>query len=251
MMCSWVTAIVLQAFLTAIMSHRGWVRKFPAFFAYTAYEVLLNAFLFAIDHIDSVTGPQYWDAYLVGAAGSAALRFAVVCEIFIQVFRIYPPLKELGEVVFRWATVVLMIVAVLIVANMTGLEGTGFEKNRIVVGLHIVDRAIDMIQCGLLVFLALLASFLRFSWRSYILGIALGFGVFSSVELLILTLQVQYGVDFGFRTVPLVRSVTYLGCLGIWIATVLLPEHPSHRKPPLRMQDLDNWNETLEKLIRQ
>jgi hypothetical protein len=251
MMCSWVTAIVLQALLAAIMSHRGLARKFPAFFAYTTYEVLLNAFLFTIDHIDSVTATQYWDANLVGAAGSAALRFAVVCEIFIQVFRIYPPLKELGEVVFRWATVVLMIVAVLIVAKVTGLEGTGFEKDWPVVGLHIVDRAIDMIQCGLLVFLTLLAGFLRLSLRSYIMGIALGFGVFSSVELLILALQAQYGVDFGLKAVPLVRSVTYLWCLGIWMATVLSPEHPKNRKPPPRMQDLNNWNDTLERLIRQ
>jgi hypothetical protein len=60
------------------MSHRGWARKFPAFFAYTAYEALLNAFLFAIDHIDSVTGTQYWDLYLIWAVWSAALRFAVV-----------------------------------------------------------------------------------------------------------------------------------------------------------------------------
>ena len=196
-MCLWVTAIVLQAVLAAMMIHRGLARRFPAFFAYTVYEALLSAFLFTIDHIDSVTAPQYRDAYLVGAAGSAALRFAVVCEIFIQVFRVYPPLKELGEVVFRWATVILMIVAVLIVANVTGLEGTGFEKDWYVVGLHIVDRAINMIQCGLLVFLALLASFLRFSWRSYIMGIALGFGVFSSVELCISASRRSTGCTLG------------------------------------------------------
>lgn len=251
MMCSWVTAIVLQALLAAIMSHRGLPRKVPAFFAYTVYEVLLSAFLYTIDHMDSVSAPQYQDAYFVGAGGSAALRFAVVCEIFIQVFKVYPPLKELGEVVFRWATVVLMIVAVLIVANVTGLEGTAFEKDWYVVGLHIVDRAIDMIQCGLLVFLALLASFLRLSWRTYIMGIVLGFGVFSSVELLILTLQAQYGVDFGLKAVPLVRSVTYLWCLGIWIAAVLSPQHPKNRRPPPRMQDLNHWNDALERLIRQ
>jgi len=251
MMCSWVTAIILQALLATIMIHRGLARRFPAFFAYTAYEVLLNAFLFTIDQIDSVTATQYSDAFLVGAVGSAVLRFAVICEIFIQVFRSSPSLKELGEAVFRWATVVFMIVAVLIVAKATGLEGTGFERERDVVAIHVVDRAIDMIQCGLLVFLALLASFLRFPWKSYIMGIALGFGVFSSIELLLLALQAQYGPNFGLRAVPLIRSGTYLLCLGIWLATVLSREYPKHRKPPPGVQDLDSWNDTLERLIRQ
>jgi hypothetical protein len=250
-MCLWVTAIVLQAALATMMIHRGLARRFPGFFAYTVYEALLSAFLFTIDHIDAVTNAQYGNAYLAGAAGSAALRFAVVCEIFIQVFRGYPPLKELGEVIFRWATVILMIVAVLIVANVTGLEGTGLEKDWYAVGFQVVDRAINIIQCGLLVFLVLLASFLRFSWTSHIMGIALGFGVFSSVELCLSALKAQYGMYFAWKAVPVIESVTYIGCLGLWSVTLLLSEFRSLRTDPGPAKDLQNWNNELERLLRQ
>lgn len=250
-MCLWVAAIVLQTGLALMMIHRGLARRFPGFFAYTVYEALLSAFLLAIDHIDSVTNIQYGNAYLAGAAGSAALRFAVLCEIFIQVFRGYPPLKELGEVIFRWATVILMIVAVLIVANLTGLEGTGLEKDWYAVGLQVVDRAVNIIQCGLLVLLVLLASFLRFSWTSHIMGIALGFGVFSSVELCISALKAQYGMYFAWKAVPVIQSVTYIGCLGLWSATLLLSEFRSRRMNPEPLNDLQHWNSELERLLRQ
>ena len=250
-MCSWVIAIVLQGLLATMMIHRGLARRFPAFFAYTVFEVLLNAFLFTIDHIDSVTNAQYGDAYLAGAAGSAALRFAVVCEIFIQVFRNYPPLKELGEVIFRWATAVLMIFAVLIVANATGLEGTGLEKDWFAVGFQVVDRAVNMIQCGLLVLLVLLASFLRFSWTRYVMGITLGFGVFSSVELCLSALKAQYGMYFAWKAVPVIESFTYLGCLGIWGIALLLPEFRAPRINAQPVNDLQHWNSELERLLRQ
>lgn len=251
MMCSWVIAIVFQTLLATMMTHRGLARRFPAFFAYTVYEALLNAFLFTIDHMNSVTNAQYGNAYLVGAAGSAALRFAVVCEIFIQVFRDYPPLKELGEVIFRWATVILMIVAVLIVANLTGLEGSGLENDWYAVGFQVVDRAVNIIQCGLLVFLVLLARFLRISWTSYIMGITLGFGVFSSVELCLSALKAQYGMYFAWKAVPVIESATYLGCLGIWGITLLLPEFRSRRVNSPSMKDLEHWNSELERLLRQ
>lgn len=242
----WVAAIVFQGVLAAVMIHRGLIRRFPAFFAYTAYEVLLNAFLFTIAHINAVSGDDYINAFIVGAAGSAALRFAVVCEIFIQVFQGYTRLKELGRVVFRWATTIFMIIAVLVVAYTTGLE-----KDQFTMVFLVVDRAINIVQCGLLVFLVLLASFLRFSWTSYIMGIALGFGVFSSAELCRTTLQAQYGRNFAWRAFPVIAMVTYIGCIGIWTATVLLPEYRSRQIKPEPVQDLQDWNDALERLLRQ
>lgn len=250
-MCSWVIAIVLQGLLASLMLHRGLARRFPAFFAYTAYEVLLNAFLFTIDHMNSVTSAQYGSAYFAGAVGSAAFRFAVVWEIFKQVFQSYPPLKELGETIFKWATAILMIAAVLIVAKATGLEGTGLERDWYAFGFQVVDRAVNIIQCGLLVFLVLLASFLRFSWTSYIMGIALGFGVFSSVELFLSALKAQYGMYFAWKAVPVIESFTYLGCLGVWGIALLLPEFLSRHIDTEPVKDAQHWNNELERLLRQ
>jgi hypothetical protein len=242
----WVAAILLQAGLALILLRRGLVRRFPAFFVYTVYEVLLSTFLYTIDHMDAVSSDDYMKAFIAGAAGSAALRFALACEIFIQVFESYSRLKGFGGVVFRWATTILMIVAVLVVAYTTGLQ-----QDQFTIAFLVVDRAINLIQCGLLVFLVLLASFLRFSWTGYTMGIALGFGVFSSAELCRMALQAQYGKNFGWKVFPVIAMVVYIGCIAIWIATVMLPEYRSrgiHSEP---LQDLQSWNDTLERLLRQ
>ena len=104
---------------------------------------------------------------------------------------------------------------------------------------------------SLLVFLVVLASFLRFSWTSYIMGIALGFGVYSSAELCMSALRAQYGLYFGWKAFPVISSFTYIGCIGLWVATLLLPEYRSRRIRPQPAQDLQDWNDTLERLLRQ
>jgi hypothetical protein len=144
-----------------------------------------------------------------------------------------------------------MIVAVLVVAKSTGLEGTGLEKDWFAFGLQVVDRAVNIMQCGLLVFLVLLASFLRFAWTSYIMGIALGFGVFSSVELFLSALKAQFEMYFAWKAVPVIESFTYLGCLGIWGLALLLPEFRSRLIQPQPVADLQHWNNELERLLRQ
>ncbi len=245
-MSMWVISVVLQSGLATIMVRRGLARRFPAFFGYTVYEALLNTFLFIIGHLDSVSGGEYSNAFLAGGVGSAAFRFAVVCEIFIHVFRSYTPLKEMGRIIFRWATTILMIAAVLIVASTTGVD-----KDKYAIGLLIVDRTVNIIQCGLLVFLVVLASFLRFSWTSYIMGIALGFGVYSSAELCMSALRAQYGLHFGWTAFPVISSFTYLGCIGMWVVTLLLPEYRSLRIRHAPAQNLQDWNDTLERLLRQ
>jgi len=102
-----------------------------------------------------------------------------------------------------------------------------------------------------MVFLVLLATFLHFSWTSYTMGIALGFGVFASSELCKMTLQAQYGRYFAWKVFPVTAMATYLVCIGIWIATILLPEYRSRRIRSEPVPDLQNWNDTLERLLRQ
>ena len=91
----WIAPAVLQAGLAAMMIHRKLARRFPAFFLYTAYQVVLCAVLVTLDLMDSVSGSQYANAYIVGGTIGAALRFAVVYEIFAEVFQAYPSASPL------------------------------------------------------------------------------------------------------------------------------------------------------------
>jgi hypothetical protein len=174
----WIAPHALQAVLAVMIIQRKLLREFPVFFAYTVFEIAQFLVLFGADHWDRVSADQYVVLWLVGGTISIALRFAVVYEIFTVVFRSYPALQEFGAVLFRWATVVLMIVAVMLVGY-----SSGNEIDRFTVPLTIVDRAVSLIQCGLLVLLILLVRLLSFPWTSYAFGIAMGLGFYASLEL--------------------------------------------------------------------
>ncbi len=242
----WVAPHVLLAVLAIVMIQRRLFRQFPAFFIYTVYEVLQFVALFTLDRIDSVSQDQWGTAELVGRTGSMILRFAVVHEIFNHVFETYPALKAFGGVLFRWATVVLMIIAVTMVGYSSGTE-----LDRFTVVYTILDRAVSIVQCGLLVLLVLLARFLSFPWKSYAFGIALGLGLFASVNLGISAIKAQYGLTFAYGIMDPISMATYHCCVLFWIVSLLRPERKIARADSPSGHELEHWNSVLQRLLQQ
>jgi hypothetical protein len=174
------------------------------------------------------------------------LRFVVVHEIFDNVFQSYPALKAFGGVVFRWATVVLMIIAVTVVGYSSGTD-----LNRFTVVYTILDRAVSIVQCGLLVLLVLLARFLSFPWTSYAFGIALGLGFFASVDLGIAALRAQYGLALAAEITDPISMATYHCCVLFWVVILLRPERVIGRVGSPPNQELEHWNSALQRLLQQ
>jgi hypothetical protein len=240
----WIAPHAFQVALAVMMVRRKLAREFPAFFLYTVFEVLQFVVLFALDKIDGVSAEQYSAAWVVGGAVSVALRFAIVYEIFEHVFRSYPTLKEFGTLLFRWATVVLMIVAVVLVGYSTGAE-----VNRFTIAISIVGRAVSVVQCGLLVLLLLLSRFLSFSWRSYAFGIALGLGFFASVELGLSAIRTELGFATALDFFNLLGMATYHCCVLFWIVALLLPQREATSVTSVPAHNLDHWNHALRRVL--
>jgi hypothetical protein len=242
----WIAPHTLQAVLAIIMVYRKLVRTFPVFFAYTIYEVVQFLVLFLIDQSASSTGAQYAGLFLAGGAVSIALRFGVVYEIFRTVFASYPALQKFGWMLFSWATVVLMIVAVTVVAYSTGTD-----LDRYAFAYTVVDRIVSIMQCGLLVLLILMARFLSFPWTSCAFGITLGLGLFASVELGIRAIQAEFGIYIAQDVVDPITMAVYHCCVVFWIVSVLLPERSPRSLELGRSYDLEHWNDALQRLLHQ
>ena len=91
----WIAPHALQLIIAIIMLRRGLWREFPAFFAYTLFEIVEQGTLFVLDHKAAVTGVEYWRDHWLFMAVEVPLRFATIFEIFSSVFRDYPGLKRL------------------------------------------------------------------------------------------------------------------------------------------------------------
>ena len=208
MYLSWVAGPALEIALLACMVHRKLHRVFPRFFSYIIFQILKSAILFLTYHY-YLEG--YFDAYWTGNAISVILAVTVMDEILQHVFKEYGGAQNLGSVIFRWACGLLLVLA--IVTAFTSQQGSA---DRVVAVVLTFDQSVRVMQCGLFCLLMILCRLLKNCWRQQVFGIALGFGVFASIELILVSVAVRYGGSAG-PTISLVKSVAYNAVTILWI----------------------------------
>ena len=91
----WIAHPVLQTAIAVVMLHRGQHRRFKYFFAYIVAQIPIFAVVFPAylyEHSD------YFYISSFTTAISVALGFMVIYEAFLDVFRPYHRLRDLGIV---------------------------------------------------------------------------------------------------------------------------------------------------------
>ncbi|HST11867.1 MAG TPA: hypothetical protein VLL05_15935 [Terriglobales bacterium] len=243
---TWAASHVLQIPIVVIMVRRKMLREFPIFFVYTCFQMLQFTVLFTMDQMDRFTSDQYALGWAVEEYISVVLRFAVIHEIFHEVFRSYPALQQLGRRLFRWSTVLLMIAAVLLVAysSSTNLDWVSLV-------LIVVNRAVNIMQVGLLVLLLLLVKYLRLSWSTFVLPMALGLGLYSSIMLIDTALQAHFGAFFEHLLTAQIEHGAYACSVLVWLSGLRLPERAASLAEPPATHELESWNAELQRLLQQ
>jgi hypothetical protein len=233
----WIAQPVLQVSVAAVMLRRKLHRSFPVFFAYIVSQIAIFGLLFPIYRWGGYE--RYFYAYWICATVSLALGFKVIHEIFLDVFRPYHTLKDLGSVLFKWAALVMLLVAgVVAAASPTATQGP------LVQAVMTVQRCIRVIQCGLILFLLVFSRYLGVSWRQHSFGIALGFGSFAAVELTLVALNASgYARE---HIVSIFNTVAYNMAIVIWFAYAAA-KSPS-RKTSATLLMSQRWDQSLTDL---
>ncbi len=239
----WIAHPVLELSLAAIMIVRKLHRMFPVFFAYILSQILSFAILFPIYlYQSSANGnTRYFYAYWITSAISLAIGFKVIHEIFLDVFRPYHTLKDLGTVLFKWSALVMLLVAIVVAAS----SSAGMQAP-ITVAVITVQRCVRVIQCGLILFLLVFSGYLGVSWRQHSFGIALGFGGFASVELIALALY--SGGQIRPPTLSLLNSTGYGFSILAWLAYAVFKTASRDASASLLMSQ--RWDQSLGDLQR-
>jgi hypothetical protein len=241
----WVAPHVLQVAILGVMVYRRQYRQFPVFFSYTGFEIVQFLVLLAINHFRLMSHEHYHVIFFLGSAGSTWLHFGVIYEILARLFRNYPSLNRFGKTLFFWAALLLLAIAV---GLSRGTAGGGTEHLRVAVS--VLDRTFSIVQCGLLLAMFLFSRYFALSWRSTEFGIALGFGIFASVELASSAVRSQVGLS-GNHFLDYFTLATYHLCVLIWLCYMLAPEPPArYDSRDLPEHDLETWNQELERLIK-
>lgn len=250
----WIVPHAFQAVVLFLMIQRGWRRQFPMFFLYGVSEIAQFAVLFGISLSYLPFSHEYFRLYSVSLALSAAIRFAVIQELFGYFFQRYPTLIRPGKLLLRVSIVLLLLVSVGLAALAPG-SNIDFLSHT----TYVFDRTAAILQAGLLVLLFSFSRYFVLSWRSQAFGIALGFGIFAGVDLATSALRV-YGI-ISQTLFDFINMGTYHCCVLIWIFYLAIAHDNSNddsdgsRGPrvlsELPAHDLDVWNRELESLLHQ
>ena len=84
---------------------------------------------------------------------------------------------------FKWAGVVMLLVAVVVAFS------NSFDQSPLVHAVTTLQRSVRVVQVGLIFFLLLFSRFLGVSRKQISFGISLGFGLFAGVELMLYALN--------------------------------------------------------------
>jgi len=198
---------MLQSVVAVILWRRKLHKQFPVFFLFLLVQVANFVVIFPLWRTGNYS--LYFGPFWLGEAVNAVLGFKVIHEIFLDVFRPYHTLKDLGTLLFKWAGVVMLLVSVVVAFS------NSFDQSPLVHAVTTLQRSVRIVQLGLILFMLLFSSFLGVSRKQVSFGISLGFGLFAGVELMLMALN--SGGFLRMANLNLINMVTQVLAILVWL----------------------------------
>ncbi len=229
----WYVQPVLQVWLAVMFFRRKLHRRFPLFFSTVLYVFGSEIVLLAVRAFPYKT---YFYTYWALNSITTILSFAVIYELFGAMFGAHRGLKDFGSTLFQWAGVVVALMAILMLATTAGVKAAFISS--VIIS---VQRAVMVMQCGLLLMLVFFMKHLGVTSRHQVFGIILGFGLNASVELILLTQRTRFA--FGDAALNIIYMVAFNASLVTWLVYAFLPE-PAAVLPNLLLKP-QRWSDDL------
>jgi hypothetical protein len=240
-MTLWITPLVLQGVIAAVMLWRKLAGVFPLFFGYTALIVAREVALLFIRY----SGRPYFLVYWWGEGIAVLLGLGVIVEVIWHLIRPYPFLRKFA-LRFFWIVAVAALAAGVLMLLLTKNLG---QPGPILEAILLLERSARFLQACLLIVLILLMSRLGLTWQYYAIGIALGFGVYSAADLALLEVRANLHL-IADGTFALLEPAAYNLAVLIW-ALYFVPTRPS-KVVVERLPDTEiaRWNEVLSEYLK-
>lgn len=207
----WMMHPVLQAGIAFFMVQRRMLQRFKFFFAYIVTQIVSFGVIFPAYVWHSYSAAFYftWACMAV----SVVCGFLVIHEIFVDVFRMFHTLRDLGTVLFKWAGLVMLLVSVVV-----SVSSNSSQMGPILQGIVTAQRCVRVIQVGMVLFLLFFAHYVGVTRKQHSFGIALGFGSFAVIELILISSWV--GNHLGGSWLSILNITAYNCSLGLWLGYV-------------------------------
>jgi hypothetical protein len=235
----WLAGIGLQAVLAIVLLARKMWRQFPVFTGYSLFCLLGSLISLELQHKPQIYSYVYWACEGLGFV----LGLGVIYEVFKMLLVSYPALHRLARRTFEGTVVFLILLACAVVVFQSAIEGSRF-----VAGFILLEQATRIAQVGLVVFLFSFSRAFGLGWRQHLFGILLGLGIFTTVELVSITMRAHIGI-LATPTFNVVRALSYDTSMLVWIGYILLPERVTSSTDVPKRAQLEQWNQAVTELI--
>ena len=159
----WVMHPLFEVGIAALMFRRGLLRQFKFFFVYILAQLVTFAVLFPayVWRSYNAAFSLYWCLNAV----SVTCGFLVIHEVFVDVFKSFHTLRDLGTVLFKWAGLVMLLVAGVVSVSTNSSEMPPWEQ-----AIITSQRCVRIIQIGMVLFLLFFAHYVGVSRRQHSFG---------------------------------------------------------------------------------
>ena len=207
----WIMHPLLQMGIAAFMLRRGLLKQFKFFFAYILTQIVGFAILFPAFVWRSYAAVFY--LYWASNAISVTCGFLVIHEVFVDIFKFFHTLRDLGSVLFKWAGLVMLLVAAVVSVSANSPHMSPWIQ-----AIITSQRCVRIIQVGMVMFLLFFAQYVGVSRKQHSFGIALGFGTFAMIELILICSWV--GNHLGDPWMSIINMTAYNASLTMWLTYV-------------------------------
>lgn len=236
----WYVQLALQVILSiAVVRGKAW-RELPGFSAYILF--VTSTSLLKLGIFRSHSGIAYFWVYWICEAVAIVLGLVVVREIFMKLFAPHLALRKLATLIFRVA--IIMLVAFGCAVMYVQAPGAQGIMNSVMIG----EEATRIVEVGLIMFLFLSSGAFGLHWRQNVFGIALGLGIFTAVELVMLAVRLHLGPSV-MGAFSLARLLAFDLSLMVWLGYLLAPERATSSADVPKRAQLEQWNQAVMELI--
>ena len=204
----WLMAPAVMLAIAARMLRSGLRREFPCFFNFVVFGIVTFAVEFLLRN-----SANYYYVYWVITALGVLFSFAVLVELVQKVVDGTKTLEHWNIPLFCWCALAAMA--------MVGMWPLASSMDNVTNGIFVVNRTVRVAQFALAFFMVMFGAALGISKRNLLFGIAIGFGFFSVVHLLVMV-SVEHQTRLSNTTLSRVSSAAYVISLFIWLAYAVM-----------------------------
>jgi hypothetical protein len=236
----WYTPLGLLVVLLWVLVRRRAYKVFPCFFSYAAFGVAADVSRFVVHG----NPHHYYAIYYITEGGYDVLGVLVMYEVLRTV------LASLTRV--WWSRLIfpaVLLAGVALSLARAQAAPTQFSR-RLAFYILIGEIAVRFVEVFIFAGLVTLVRVLGLRWRQYPFGVAAGFGLYSTVALLVTTKLSDFGTRFMFLW-NVTSLVAYSLAVLIWIWFFSVPQKaqtPSSELSAPSPGDLKHYKDALRRM---